>query len=65
MPLARDLNLLIELKPIIKMPEVLIAKKRAGFIATDKIMIRQKFVLVFLVVVYLILLVGILVIFFR
>jgi hypothetical protein len=47
------------------MPEALITEKRTGFIETDKIMFRQKLILGLLVAVYLILLVGILVIFFR
>ncbi len=47
------------------MLEALITKKRTGVIETDKIMIRQKLVVVFLATVYLIMLVGILVFFFR
>ena len=47
------------------MQEALITKTRSGFIETDKTMIRQKLVLVFLMTAYLILLAGILVIFFE
>jgi hypothetical protein len=47
------------------MSQAWITKKRTGIIETDKIMIRQKLVVMFLATVYLIMLVGILVIFFR
>jgi hypothetical protein len=47
------------------MQEALITKTRTGFTETDKIMIRQKLVLVFLMAVHLILVVGILAIFFQ